>query len=189
MFSLICAWTNGWVKQSRRRWFETPSGWLWRHCNVEILARNNGKFALLSFNYGLSNFNNFSTCHDNTTVVSCAKYCSDHFDGIERRAKRNFHRIEIAMKTKNDDQSPVFADPLWGESSVSRFSQNSISMSAVWFILLSILQVNIQWMDILEAINISDIEFVYLLLGVARMFLEWAVYVVSACHFICNLRY
>ena len=30
----ICASTNGWVsKQSRRRWFETPSRSLWRHCN------------------------------------------------------------------------------------------------------------------------------------------------------------
>ena len=25
MFSVICAWTNGWAKQSRRRWFQTPS--------------------------------------------------------------------------------------------------------------------------------------------------------------------
>ena len=33
MFSLICAWTNGWAsKQSIRRWFETPSHSLWRHC-------------------------------------------------------------------------------------------------------------------------------------------------------------
>ena len=31
---LICAWTNGWDKQSRRWWFETPSWSLWRHCNV-----------------------------------------------------------------------------------------------------------------------------------------------------------
>ena len=34
MFSLICAWTNGWVKNSRSRWFDTPSRSLWRHCNV-----------------------------------------------------------------------------------------------------------------------------------------------------------
>ena len=33
MFSLICAWINGWVKQSRGWWFETPSRALWRHCN------------------------------------------------------------------------------------------------------------------------------------------------------------
>ena len=31
-FSLICAWTNGWL--SRRWWFKTPSRWLWRHRNV-----------------------------------------------------------------------------------------------------------------------------------------------------------
>ena len=30
MFSLICAWINGWVKQS---WFETPSHPIWHHCN------------------------------------------------------------------------------------------------------------------------------------------------------------
>ena len=32
MFSLICAWINL-SKQSRRRWFETPSRSLWRHCD------------------------------------------------------------------------------------------------------------------------------------------------------------
>ena len=30
MFSLICAWINGWINN---RWFETPSCLLWRHCN------------------------------------------------------------------------------------------------------------------------------------------------------------
>ena len=34
MFSLICAWTNGWVKQWKCRLFETSSCSLWRHCNV-----------------------------------------------------------------------------------------------------------------------------------------------------------
>ena len=29
----ICAWTNGWGRQWRRRWIETPSRQLWRHCN------------------------------------------------------------------------------------------------------------------------------------------------------------
>ena len=32
MFSLICAWINGWVKQWWGWWFETPSRSLWRHC-------------------------------------------------------------------------------------------------------------------------------------------------------------
>ena len=31
VFSLICVWTNGWA--NNRRWFETPSCSLWRHCN------------------------------------------------------------------------------------------------------------------------------------------------------------
>ena len=34
MFPLICTWTNGWVKKTRRRWFETPSHPLWLHYNV-----------------------------------------------------------------------------------------------------------------------------------------------------------
>ena len=33
MFSLICAWINGWVNKSYGWWFETPSRSLWRHCN------------------------------------------------------------------------------------------------------------------------------------------------------------
>ena len=40
IFSLICAWTNGWVnnqdwlsEQLRLQWFETPSRSLWHHCN------------------------------------------------------------------------------------------------------------------------------------------------------------
>ena len=30
----ICAWTNGFSKQSRRKWFEMPSSSLWCHFNV-----------------------------------------------------------------------------------------------------------------------------------------------------------
>ena len=33
MFSLICAWKKRLIKQSRRRWFETPSHSLWCHRN------------------------------------------------------------------------------------------------------------------------------------------------------------
>ena len=36
MFSLTCAWTNGWAKPLRGRWFETPSCSLWCHCNGVI---------------------------------------------------------------------------------------------------------------------------------------------------------
>ena len=39
MLSLISAWTNGWVNISRRRWFETPSRSLWRHCHAYIDRR------------------------------------------------------------------------------------------------------------------------------------------------------
>ena len=35
MFSLICAWINGWVKQWWGWWFETPSHPLWRHGNAK----------------------------------------------------------------------------------------------------------------------------------------------------------
>ena len=34
MFSLICAWINGWVKNQDAGDIETPSRPLWRHCNV-----------------------------------------------------------------------------------------------------------------------------------------------------------
>ena len=33
MFSLTCVWTKRLSKQSRRRWFETPSHSLWHYCN------------------------------------------------------------------------------------------------------------------------------------------------------------
>ena len=34
MFSLICAWTKGWVNNREATyWFKTPSRSLWRHCN------------------------------------------------------------------------------------------------------------------------------------------------------------
>ena len=43
MFSLICAWTNGWPNNRdagdlRRRWFELPSCSLWYHCNGDIMS-------------------------------------------------------------------------------------------------------------------------------------------------------
>ena len=37
-FSLICDWTHGWEKHTRRQWFETPSRSCWRHCNVLICS-------------------------------------------------------------------------------------------------------------------------------------------------------
>ena len=40
----------------------------------------------------------FGTCHDSPAVVSCAKYCSDHFFSIWMRAKWNFHHIWIVME-------------------------------------------------------------------------------------------
>ena len=40
VFSLICAWTNGWVHN--RRWFETPSRPLWRHCNALMKSQHCG---------------------------------------------------------------------------------------------------------------------------------------------------
>ena len=40
VFSLLCAWTNGWVKKTSRRWFETQSRPLWRHCIVICMAMN-----------------------------------------------------------------------------------------------------------------------------------------------------
>ena len=43
---LICAWTSGWVKQSRRRRFETPSRSLWRHCNETTSAKLSGSTEL-----------------------------------------------------------------------------------------------------------------------------------------------
>ena len=41
MFSLICAWINGWVKQSWGWRFETPSCPLWSHCNVKTQPPHN----------------------------------------------------------------------------------------------------------------------------------------------------
>ena len=39
VFFLICIWTNKRLsKRSRRRWFETPSRSLWRHCNEQLVA-------------------------------------------------------------------------------------------------------------------------------------------------------
>ena len=49
VFSLICAWINGWVsKQSRGWWFETPSRSLWRHWNVAALVFTGDVEACLS---------------------------------------------------------------------------------------------------------------------------------------------
>ena len=41
---------------------------------------------------------NLCTCHDNTAVVPCTKFCSDHCITIEVSVKRNYHRIWIAME-------------------------------------------------------------------------------------------
>ena len=37
MFSLICAWINGWVNNREASDFETPSRSLWRHCRGYML--------------------------------------------------------------------------------------------------------------------------------------------------------
>ena len=38
MFSLICPWTNGWVNHRCASVLRTPSGSLWRHCNVLVTS-------------------------------------------------------------------------------------------------------------------------------------------------------
>ena len=49
----------------------------------------------------------FGTCHDSPAVVSCAKYCSDHFVSIWMRAKWNFHHIWIVMEKLLVKWAPV----------------------------------------------------------------------------------
>ena len=44
MLPLICTFTNGICKQSRRRWFGTPSRPLTRHCNYTRIARSHDIF-------------------------------------------------------------------------------------------------------------------------------------------------
>ena len=41
IFSLICALNKRWSKQSWGCWLETPSSWLWCHCNDIATVRNN----------------------------------------------------------------------------------------------------------------------------------------------------
>ena len=57
MFSLICAWTNSWIK-NRCWWFHMPSCSLWCHCNVtcyRILRDLNSHFELFLNTYELLN--------------------------------------------------------------------------------------------------------------------------------------
>ena len=46
--ALICAWTRL-SKQSRCRWFETPSHSLWRHCNVAVVKTISVALSTLHF--------------------------------------------------------------------------------------------------------------------------------------------
>ena len=77
MFSLICAWINGWVKKSRGWWFETQSRLLWRQRNVFYLCDDfeascdqaslfalwgNCSSALVSYNIGFQFIVSASTC-------------------------------------------------------------------------------------------------------------------------------
>ena len=50
---------------------------------------------------------NFCTRNNSTAVVSCTKFCSDHFIRIETRVKRNSHRIWIAMEKPSVKCGPV----------------------------------------------------------------------------------
>ena len=79
-------------KQWRRRWFETPSRSLWRHCTEQqscgdlapvplSIFRSNSKFdessERSSFKYTQPITTIFCTRHDSDTVVTCAKYRCD----------------------------------------------------------------------------------------------------------------
>ena len=56
-----------------------------------------GNFPLPLFNYFSLNQHNFCTCHENTAVVSRAKFCSDH--SISSKIKyKHFHQIWIVME-------------------------------------------------------------------------------------------
>ena len=44
MFSLICAWINGWVNNGW--WFETPWRPLWHHCNSMTWSKSNRRHTI-----------------------------------------------------------------------------------------------------------------------------------------------
>ena len=99
IFSLICAWTNAWTNNGRRR-FETTSRSLGRHSNDFFFNENfhlnkkliqgpfRERFSIgvqIRWNCFYCNFiaiyqivTKFCTCHNSTSVVPCAKFHSDH---------------------------------------------------------------------------------------------------------------
>ena len=103
--------------QSRRRWCETPSRSLLRHCyivrylvlmplyalgpvSLTIFARNLNSMKVTRWcnsTTGHQIATNFCTYHDSTAVVLCTKYWSDHCVRIRKTVMRNFHRIWNAM--------------------------------------------------------------------------------------------
>ena len=78
MYSLVCAWINGWVKQPWGWWFETPSRSLWRHCNAKC-------FQVLFFLTGMPSYASLRCPYDLCTseknvtesglVPTFSKYC------------------------------------------------------------------------------------------------------------------
>ena len=71
LFSLIYVSTNELGKQSRRRWFETASRSLWRHCNISVLI------VYLTF-YPLADVTNYLSMQMAYGIlVSCELYMSE----------------------------------------------------------------------------------------------------------------
>ena len=75
MFSLMCAWMNGWVNNREAGDLRFSNS-----ITVDHIATK------------------FGTCHDSPAVVPCAKFCSDSCISTWMRAKWNFHHIWIVME-------------------------------------------------------------------------------------------
>ena len=70
MFSLICVWINGLIKQSWGWWFKTPESSLWRHSFVLPFISIKAPY-LLWFHYTLTAWDTWRLC---ITVRSDRKY-------------------------------------------------------------------------------------------------------------------
>ena len=90
----------------------------WRGHFTTDISRHNSNLMHISFCCnslpGQQIATNFSTCHDSSAVVACAKFCSNHFTSICMRANCDFLLIWIVMENSlvNLQRGIVFTFPL-----------------------------------------------------------------------------
>ena len=108
-------------KQSRRRWFETPSRSLWRHCNGQaVLAMTTTRCGRVTWLWRLNSWKRMDAYYCGYRCPGSKAPCHQYPRGDDREGHHMIYNRYAIMTSSNGNIFHV-TDALWGESTGYRW--------------------------------------------------------------------